>query len=210
METMEKEAKKDPSHLSADEKKALNDTVQLRFDVVKDKLVAKWLKEGYSVVILLRRPPTGLLEITVNGRLIGSKPEEEFKSPCDLCGKFPCKVQRYMDCYCIFVKYYINDKYKDLPNNEKRKLIYRKLNEEVRGIRGKYNRKRFPRCVERLVRYQWPSSSGEYLGFKRVRDGNDEEEGTSDNDMEDWVPKPEEPEKIVGNEGETETEDKTE
>ena len=210
METMEKEAKNDPSQLSADEKKALNDTVQLRFDVVKNKLVAKWLKEGYSIVNLLRRPPTGLLEITVNGRLIGSKPEEEFKSPCDLCGKFPCKVQRYMDCYCIFVKYYINDKYKDLPNNEKRKLIYRKLNEEVRGIRGKYNRKRFPRCVERLVRYQWPSSSGEYLGFKRVRDGDDEEEGTSDNNMEDWVPKPEEPEKIVSNEGETETEDKTE
>ena len=127
METMEKEAKKDPSNLSADEKKALNDTVQRRFDVVKDELVAKWLKEGYSVVILLRRPPTGLLKITVNGRLIGSKPEDEFKSPCNLCGKFPCKVQRYMDCYCIFVKYYINKKYKDLPNNEKRKLIYRKL-----------------------------------------------------------------------------------
>ena len=49
---MEKEAKNDPSQLSADEKKALNDTVQLRFDVVKDKLVAKWLKEGYSVVSL--------------------------------------------------------------------------------------------------------------------------------------------------------------
>ena len=197
---MEKEAKNDPSQLSADEKKALNDTVQLRFDVVKDKLVAKWLKEGYSIVNLLRRPPTGLLEITVNGRLIGSKPEEEFKSPCDLCGKFPCKVQRYMDCYCIFVKYYINEEHKDLPNNKKRKLIYRKLNEEVRGVQGKYNRKRFPHCVERLFRYQWPSSSGEYLGFKRVRDGEEEEDGLSDDDMEEWTPLPEDPKEDINTE----------
>jgi len=140
LETMEKETKKDHSGLSNDEKKALNDAVELTFNKVKDELKAKWLKEGYSVVILLRRPPTGLLEITVNGRKMGSNPEEEFKSPCDLCGKSPCKVQQYMDCYCIFVKYYINEEYKDLPNNEKRKLIYRKLNEKVRGVRGKYNR----------------------------------------------------------------------
>ena len=200
LETMEKEAKKDPSGLSNDEKKAFNDAVELTFNKVKEELKAKWLKEGYSVVILLRRPPTGLLEITVNGRKMGSNPEEEFKSPCDLCGKAPCKVQRYMDCYCIFVKYYINEEHKDLPNNKKRKLIYRKLNEEVRGVQGKYNRKRFPHCVERLFRYQWPSSSGEYLGFKRVRDGEEEEDGLSDDDMEEWTPLPEDPKEDINTE----------
>jgi len=192
MATPEEKDKDDVGALSEDEKKALNSAIESTFKKVKYELKETWLKEGYSVVILLRPTPNGVQEITVNGRKMGSNPEEEFKSPCNLCGKAPCKVQRYMDCYCIFVKYYINEEHKDLPNNKKRKLIYRKLNEEVRGVRGKYNRKRFPRCVERLVRYHWSSKSGDYVGFKRVREGDEVVEGHSDDDMDEWSPTPEE------------------
>ena len=97
-----------------------------------------------------------------------------------------------MNCFCTYVKYYINEEHKEKPNNQKRNLIYRKLNEEVRGVRGKGNRKRFPRCVERLVRAHFPGPGERYVGFKRKRDGDEVAEGESDDDMEEWVTEPEE------------------
>lgn len=144
--------------------------------------------KGFDVVVVKVKDTHDQKHVIINGRDVTKKPER-FWTKCDLCGKFPCKVQRYIEAFICFIDLQLPE-LRDLPNNEIRKSCYRYLNEEVRGIRGKGNRKKFPRCVERLVRLHFPNPDGvDYMGFMSVEEMKNEVGfGDSDTEMEEWEP----------------------
>ena len=61
------------------------------------------VKEGFSHVVVVHNDQYGRRLVSRNGRDVTKTPDN-FKNPCDLCGLFPCKAQRYMDEFCIFIK----------------------------------------------------------------------------------------------------------
>ena len=163
-----------------------NKVAQATYDYLKANKV-DLIKEGYDQVVWRCHDTHDRMHVLLNGRDVTKDPKRFWKS-CDLCGKFPCKVQRYMEVYIKFLRDDLKD-YDGRPNNEIRFAIYRRLNEDVRGIQGKDNRKRFPRCVERLVKQQFPNPEGEeYQGFKSKKRVRAEACEDSDGEMEEWEP----------------------
>ena len=145
---------------------------------------------GYAHSVVQSIGEDGRFVITVNGRDLTRKPDG-FHHPCDLCGQTPCKVQRYMHTYIRFMRDYVRN-HPEASNCELHKAMYTHLNAEVREVRGKGNRKRFPCCLERCIRVQFPNKPGtEYVGFKpsgKKRTHEEVAEGESDDDMEEWEP----------------------